>query len=61
MKDSSAPPKIYLQENVGGGRGRHTTISVLDPYIRIERTDDNQYRIIATFKLQVKIHAFEKG
>lgn len=53
--------KIYLHESVGGGRGRHTAVSVLNPYMRIERTDDAQYRIIATFKLQVKIHAFEKG
>ncbi|KAH7346815.1 hypothetical protein BKA65DRAFT_284572 [Rhexocercosporidium sp. MPI-PUGE-AT-0058] len=63
-----------LQENIGGGRGAHTSVSVISPFIRIEqfnedelrkdgryRQADDQYRIIATFTLQVEIHAFEKG
>lgn len=46
-------------------------MSVVNPFIRIERFNEDQirkdghredqYRIIATFTLQVKIHAFEKG
>jgi hypothetical protein len=58
--------ELWLQENVAGGRGRNTTVSVLAPSITIERTKtedpkESEYRIIATFNLQVKIHAFEKG
>jgi hypothetical protein len=52
---------INLQESVGVGRGAHTTVSVLDPLVWIERTEDDHYRIVATFNLQIKIHAFEKG
>jgi hypothetical protein len=52
---------IELDENVGGGKGALTSVSVLEPCIRIERTTSHEYRIIVFFKLQVKIHAFEKG
>ncbi|PMD31769.1 hypothetical protein L207DRAFT_640588 [Hyaloscypha variabilis F] len=50
-----------LEEKVAGGRGAQTSVSVLEPVMWIERTKDNKYRIVATFKLQVKIDAFEKG
>lgn len=52
---------VELDENVGGGRGANTTISVLVPEIRIERTKKEKYLIVVTFTLQVKIHAFEIG
>jgi hypothetical protein len=55
---------LELLENVAGGRGAHTTFSILEPEMTIERTDSKEYpeyRIVAYFKLQVKIHAFEKG
>jgi hypothetical protein len=52
---------INLQENVGVGRGADTTVSVLDPAIRIGRAENDHYRLIASFNLQVKIYAFEKG
>lgn len=53
--------KLYLHENVAGGRGRHTTVSVLEPTMWIERTKEDDYRIVCRFDLQFKIHAFEKG
>lgn len=54
---------LELPESVAGGRGAHTAVSVLDPVMAIERTDDKnpEYRIVAHFKLQIKIRAFEKG
>ena len=52
---------VELDENVGGGRGANTTVSVLVPEIRIERTKKEKYLIVVTFTLQVKIHAFEIG
>jgi hypothetical protein len=57
-------PTFELLENVSGGRGTHSTVSVLEPTISIERTNSKEnpeFRIVAFFKLQVKIHAFEKG
>jgi hypothetical protein len=67
---------LLLWENVAGGRGAYTTVSVLEPMMRIERTNkegyhnkehhqeefrEEEYRIVVNFNLQVKIHAFEKG
>ena len=61
---------LLLDENVAGGRAAHTSISVLEPVMRIERTGDRsdpkhappeEYRIVLNFKLQVKIHAFDRG
>ncbi|KAF4624927.1 hypothetical protein G7Y89_g13242 [Cudoniella acicularis] len=51
---------LDLSESVGVGRGAHPTVSVLEPVMCIERTETD-FRIVARFKLQVKIHAFEKG
>ena len=67
---SESPVRTFsLSENISGGRGANTTVSVLEPEIRIERgqrgpSEDEAeayYRIILFFKLQVKIHAFERG
>lgn len=63
-KQRSHVKPVELLENVSGGRGAHTAVSVLEPVMSIERTDNKErpeYRIVAYFKLQVKIHAFEKG
>jgi len=49
---------------VSGGRGAQTSVSVLDPTMWIERTDSEknpEFKIVAYFQLQVKIHAFDKG
>ncbi|KAH6678720.1 hypothetical protein B0J14DRAFT_650934 [Halenospora varia] len=46
---------LELHECVGGGKRTHTSVSVIDPVMRIERfNQDHQqyYRIIATFNLQ---------
>jgi hypothetical protein len=50
---------IPLLEEIEGGKGKYTTVSVLEPSVRIERTKEGDYRIIAFFKLQVEIHAFD--
>lgn len=63
-KNQSWINKLYLDENVAGERGSHTTVSVLEPVMWIERTIEGHqwyYRIVCRFDLQVKIHAFEKG
>jgi hypothetical protein len=55
---------IELVDNVSGGRGAQTSVSVLEPTMWIERSDNKknpEYRIVAYFQLQVKIHAFDKG
>ena len=68
---------IHLHENIAGGRGQYTTISVLEPGIRVERSkrlpsedpskrwqpkyDEEHYRIILTFKLQAEIIGFDHG
>ncbi|KAK3385942.1 hypothetical protein B0H63DRAFT_189659 [Podospora didyma] len=67
------PPRIlsnihplYLEENIGGGRGVYASVSVLEPVMRIERTGEQLrhgdplvkpvYRIILGFTMQVNIH-----
>ncbi|CZR67348.1 uncharacterized protein PAC_17247 [Phialocephala subalpina] len=64
LRHESHIKSVELLENISGGRGAHTTVSVLDPVISIERTDSKEnpeLRIVAYFKLQIKIHTFEKG
>jgi hypothetical protein len=60
-KKRSQVKAANLEEKVAGGRGAQTSVSVLGPVMWVERTKDNKYRIVAAFKLQVKIDAFEKG
>lgn len=67
------PPKVLshihplaLEENVGGGRGNYTTVSILEPVIRVERTGEYKqcgipdgrsvYRIILNFRMQLSIN-----
>jgi hypothetical protein len=63
---------VHLQERVDGARGNYTTVSVLDPFMRIERTKalwsedpskdpEAKYRIVLTFRLQVEIIDFDRG
>ncbi|KAK0624179.1 hypothetical protein B0T14DRAFT_602581 [Immersiella caudata] len=57
---------IDLEECVGGGQGLLTTVSILEPVMRIERTGKKQnegesgpkpaYRIILNFKMQLSIN-----
>ncbi len=57
---------LDLIENPASGRGNYTTLSVLEPVMRIERSgsDDDKvdyYRIIVTFVLEVEIIGFNQG
>ncbi|KAK0713411.1 hypothetical protein B0T26DRAFT_804227 [Lasiosphaeria miniovina] len=57
---------LYLEENVGGGRGRYANVSVLEPVMRIERSGPQSchgdphakpvYRIVVNFQLQFNIN-----
>ncbi|KAK0653171.1 hypothetical protein B0T16DRAFT_407525 [Cercophora newfieldiana] len=55
--------ELPLLENVGGGRSKNLSVSVLQGVLRVERAADRHksFRIVAAFRLQVKIHEFEKG
>ena len=62
-KETEIIDQLPLHENVGGGKSANVSVSVLQGVLRIERADDakKNYRIVAAFHLQVKIHGFEKG
>ncbi|KAK3936708.1 hypothetical protein QBC46DRAFT_418382, partial [Diplogelasinospora grovesii] len=55
---------LYLEENVGGGRGRYASVSVLEPVMRIERSappgpgDPHKpvYRVILYFVIQFSVN-----
>ncbi|KAK5662641.1 hypothetical protein OQA88_8556 [Cercophora sp. LCS_1] len=54
---------LQLEENVGGGQGYYTTVSILEPVMRIERSGErlrnggrSVYRIILNFKMQLGIN-----
>ncbi|KAK3376360.1 hypothetical protein B0T24DRAFT_618521 [Lasiosphaeria ovina] len=57
---------LYLEENVGGGRGTYANVSVLEPVMRIERSGPQSchgdphakpvYRIVVNFQLQFSIN-----
>ncbi len=62
---------LNLVENPASGKGEHTTLSVLEPVLRIERTGDGEsespehpeesfYRIVCTFVLEVEIIGFNQ-
>ncbi len=56
---------LDLVDNPASGRGQYTTLSVLEPVMRIERSgseDSNTdyYRIIVTFVLEVEIIGFNQ-
>ena len=63
---------LNLLENPASGRGEYTTLSVLEPVIRIERTGDGEsdspedpnesfYRVVVTFVLEVEIIGYNQG
>lgn len=73
VEPTPAPKKILsnihplaLEENVGGGRGNYTAVSILEPVMRIERSGEHMqygnpdgksvYRIILNFKMQLSIN-----
>jgi len=69
-KKTKWPSPIYpvdLEENPAAGRGEFTTVSVLEPSIRVERSSGTDaaphgtYRIIATFNLEISIMGFNRG
>ena len=62
---------LNLIENPASGRGEYTTLSVLEPVVRIERTGDGEsdspedpnesfYRLVVTFVLEVEIIGFNQ-
>ncbi len=62
---------LNLLENPASGKGEYTTLSVLEPVMRIERTGDGEldspedsdetfYRIVVTFVLEVEIIGFNQ-
>ncbi|EFX04701.1 hypothetical protein CMQ_1629 [Grosmannia clavigera kw1407] len=81
-EQSKPPPKVWmsniiplnLEENPASGRGRYSSMSVLEPVMRIERTGDIEsatnppsggseasYRIVVTFIFEVAISGFDQG
>lgn len=64
-EEVKAPFLVYdLQDRVSPDPGSYTTISVLNPAIRIERTakkeDKDYFRISASFNLQAEIIGFDE-
>lgn len=65
---------INLEENPASGRARYSSVSVLEPVMRIERTggiasatnppsggSEASYRIVVTFIFEVAISGFDQG
>ena len=71
--DSPAPTRcisnilpVNLEDSPASGRGRYSTVGVLEPVIRIERSaadspDSAAYRIIASFVLEAAIVGFDQS
>jgi len=65
------PIQLNLGDRIGAGHGRLSTVSILDPVMWIERTDEKHsddtavktkeafYRIVLRFDLQVAIKGFD--
>ncbi len=59
---------VHLDESIGSGQGRHSSVSVLEPVIRIERSRPlgpasrakATYRIIVHFIAQFSINNFDR-